>query len=133
MHTKIFIVDKHKELRRALKELINHEADLRVCGEAENGRAALNKMLLLKPDIAIVDLLLEDMSGLDLVKKIARIGDRSPAILVISMDEESVHSKEALTAGAKGYLMKSNAAEKVVEAVRTIAKGNTYKSRGGKK
>lgn len=124
--TRIFIVDDSALVRKTLTELINHEEDLQVCGQVKNGREALRDIPIAKPDIAIVDLSLGDMNGMDLVKQLRRKSKTPPAVLVVSMHEEGVFLKEALAAGAKGYLMKGRAAEKVVEALRALARGETY-------
>ena len=122
----IFLVDDSQAVRQSLTKLVRHEADLTVCGEAESGSQALEKFPSLKPDVVIVDLSLDDIDGIDLVKKIASKDDEAPSVLVVSMHEESVYGGEVLRAGAKGYLMKTHAAEKIVEAVRTVAKGGIY-------
>ncbi len=124
--TQVFIVDNSALVRDTLTELINHEKDLHVCGQAKSGRQALRDIPNAKPDIAIVDLSLDDMNGIDLVRKLKHKGKLLPAVLVVSMHEEGVFSREAMAAGAKGYLMKGRAAEKVVEAVRVLAEGKAY-------
>ena len=122
----VFLVDDSHAVRSSLTALIRHEPDLSVCGEAGNGGEALKKIEALKPDVVIVDLSLEDVDGMDLVKKIASNGYGKPAILVVSMHEEGIYGAAALGAGAKGYLMKAHAAEKILEAVRTVANGGIF-------
>ena len=122
----VFLVDDSHAVRSSLTALICHEPDLSVCGGAGSGREALKKIAALKPDVVIVDLSLEDVDGMDLVKKIASNGYGKPAVLVVSMHEEGVYGTAALGAGAKGYLMKARAAEKIVEAVRTVADGGIF-------
>ena len=127
--TKILIVDNHKMVRKTLAQLIDQEKDLEVCGEAENAREALKKIHVLKPDVAILDLVLGDMKGLDLIQLIKSRWGRTPAVLVVSMHDQNVHAAPAIKAGARGYLMKMHSAEKVVDAIRAITKGEIYTSR----
>ncbi len=124
--TSIFIVDGNPMVRHTLAELIDHEKDLHVCGQAGNGKQALKKISSLKPDIAIVDLSLEDMDGMSLIRKLSLRRESPVDVLVVSMHEEGVFTKEAFQAGAKGYLMKTQAAANVLKAIRTIAKGGLY-------
>ena len=120
----------HRDFRRLwLSQLLSQQADFVVCGQIEGGRQALDLLDAARPDAAIVDLNLKDMSGLDLIRALHA---RRPemAILVLSMHEESLYAERALRAGAKGYLMKSEAVAKVVEALRQVAQGQVYAGQG---
>lgn len=124
---KVFIVDDHPIVRQGLAQMIQAEADLCVCGESERGEGVVRTLESAKPDIIIVDLTLKDMSGLDLIKEIAATPPSTP-VLVLSMHDESLYAERALRAGAKGYVMKEEAADKVVAAIRKVLKGELYVS-----
>jgi DNA-binding NarL/FixJ family response regulator len=124
---KILVVDDHAIIRQGLRRLIEHEPDFTVCGEAEDGHSALDLISKTKPDLAIIDIGLQGMNGIDLIKNIKT---RNPKllILIISMYDETVYAERALRAGAKGYLMKKESAENVIPAVRKILDGKLYLS-----
>ncbi len=124
---KILIVDDHPIMRRGLAELINLEKDFVVCGEADGIQTALELMKLHKPDLALVDLSLKNESGLELIKDIKT---RFPAILilVLSMHDELFYAERVLRAGAKGYIMKQQATNQVLVAIRRILGGEIYLS-----
>jgi DNA-binding NarL/FixJ family response regulator len=124
---RILIVDDHPMTRRGLTELINHEADLVVCGEAENATAALEVAKSLKPDLALVDITLPRKSGLVLIKDI-RLWCPSIYVLVLSMHDESLYAERVLHAGGHGYIMKNEGGEKLLHAIRQVLEGKTYVS-----
>ena len=123
----IFLVDDHPIVRQGLSQLINQESDLMVCGEAENGRAALAAIADSRPDLMIVDISLAGPDGLDLLKEI-RLADPALPVLILSMLDESMYADRALRAGANGYIMKQEATEKLLGAVRRILNGELYVS-----
>ena len=129
-HTKhrILIVDDHPVFRHGLVQLINQESDLLVCGEAEDYQSALKAAQDLKPDMIIVDITLKNMSGIDLIKEIHKTR-RDLAMLVISMHDESLYAERVLRAGARGYVMKQEASESVVRAIREVRQGSIYASK----
>jgi DNA-binding NarL/FixJ family response regulator len=124
---KIVIVDDHPIVREGLADLINKEDDLVVCGEAEDGHRAMEVISELEPDIAIVDISLQDTSGLELIKDI-KVQYPSLPVLTLSMHEESLYAERALRAGAKGYIMKREATANVVIAIRKVLSGQVYLS-----
>ena len=123
--TNILIVDDHPIVRQGLAELINHEEDLAVCGQAEDAHQAMKAVKELKPDMAIVDISLKETSGMELIKDIKAQYPNLP-ILALSMHDESLYAERALRAGARGYIMKAEATEKVILAVRKILSGQIY-------
>lgn len=125
---KIIIVDDHPIFRNGLAQLINQEHDLVVCGEAESYHAAWKAVEELSPDMVIVDITLKNMSGIDLIKELHKIHKSLP-MLVISMHEESLYAERALRAGARGYIMKQEASESVIDAIRQVLAGRLYASR----
>lgn len=123
----VFVVDDHPIVRQGLTLLINQEADLAVCGEAEEMHSALSAIPAAKPDILIVDISLNGPDGLELLKHIRLTSPRLP-VLILSMHDESIYAERALRAGANGYIMKQEATEKVLVAVRRILSGEIYVS-----
>jgi DNA-binding NarL/FixJ family response regulator len=121
---RVFLVDDHPIVRRGFQLLLSLEPDLMVCGEADNGPAALQKILALKPDVAIVDLALKASSGLDLIKQVRAQLSRMK-ILVFTMREEIIYAERALRAGANGYITKEEGTEKAIEAIRLLMQGKT--------
>lgn len=123
----VFIVDDHPIVREGLAELINREKDLHVCGQAESGEQAMDAAFRLKPDIFVIDLSLQDVSGLSLIKDLRGRSVEAP-ILVLSMHDENLYAERALRAGAQGYIMKREAPTKVIDAIRLVLKGEVYLS-----
>ena len=124
---KVLLVDDHPIVRQGLGQLINEEADLAICAEAEDFNAALAALDTSNPDVAIVDISLKDRSGIELIKEIRTKKPELP-ILVLSMHDESLHAERVLRAGAKGYIMKQEATEQVMNAIRRVLRGEVYLS-----
>jgi DNA-binding NarL/FixJ family response regulator len=124
---RIFIVDDHTMFREGLRQLIDREPDLTVCGDAAGADEALRSIGELKPDLAIVDLSLSGSTGIELIKALKnRHGDLP--ILVVSMHEESLYAERALHAGANGYVMKQEPAKTVKAAIRKVLGGDIHLS-----
>ena len=123
----VFVVDDHPLLRQGLALLINREQDLIVCGEAEEAQAAIKAIAAKQPDILIVDISMNGPDGLDLLKNIRTLYPDLP-VLILSMHDESIYAERALRARANGYIMKQEATEKVLVAVRRILGGDIYLS-----
>src|ERR1700758_2260713 len=124
---RILVVDDHPIIRQGLALMLNREGDLVVCGEAEDATGAMLVMASARPDILIVDISLNGPDGLDLLKNI-RTTHPSLPVLILSMHDESIYAERALRAGANGYIMKQEATEKVLVAVRRILNGEIYVS-----
>jgi DNA-binding NarL/FixJ family response regulator len=123
----VFLVDDHPLVREWLTNLIHQQPDLTVSGEAESGPQALEGILALKPDVAIVDISLKDSSGIELIKSLKQCCPKV-AVLVLSMHEESHYAERALRAGAKGYIVKRETTRKVIAAIRRVLEGKVYVS-----
>jgi DNA-binding NarL/FixJ family response regulator len=123
----VFIVDDHPLLRQGLALLVNRERDLVVCGEAEEAQTAMKEITAKKPDILIADISLNGPDGLDLLKNLRMLYPSLP-VLILSMHDESIYAERALRARANGYIMKQEATEKVLVAVRRILSGDIYLS-----
>ncbi|HUS93529.1 MAG TPA: response regulator transcription factor [Phycisphaerae bacterium] len=125
--TRVLIVDDHPVVREGLSRRINRQDDMEVCGEAETRSDALAAIAACRPDLAIVDLGLKDSSGLELIKDI-KVRYPDLPVLVLSMQDESVYAERVLRAGARGYVMKHEATEKVLLAARRVLEGKVYLS-----
>lgn len=124
---KVFLVEDHPIFRLGLRELIEQEADLQVCGEAENVGTAWEKIRQVQPDLVIIDISLAGRSGLELVKQLKQEYPELPT-LVLSMHEEALYAERALQAGAYGYIMKHETADLIVDAIRKVCSGGVYLS-----
>jgi DNA-binding NarL/FixJ family response regulator len=123
----VLVVDDHPLMRQGLAMLINQQQDLQVCGEAEEAVAAMQAVAQMRPDIMILDISLSGPDGLELLKNI-RATDPELPVLVLSMHDEAIYAERALRARANGYIMKQEATEKVLVAVRRILNGEVYLS-----
>jgi len=124
---RVLVVDDHPIVRQGLALLINRESDLLVCGEAEEAMGAMHVLASAKPDVLIVDISLNGPDGIDLLKNIRTTHPNLP-VLILSMHDESIYAERALRAGANGYIMKQEATEKVLVALRRILNGEIYVS-----
>src|SRR3954468_4103075 len=127
--TRVLLVDDHVVLRQGLALMINEEPDMMVCGEADGVRSALETARATNPDGAVVDLSIKDGDGLELLKALR---DQHPNVLtlVLSMFDEAVYAERALHAGALGYIMKAEAVDNVLTAIRRIMGGGRFISPG---
>jgi DNA-binding NarL/FixJ family response regulator len=122
---RVFIVDDHPLVREWLGNLLRLEADIEVCGEAEEPTSAISAMLSLNPAVAIVDLSLKRGSGLELIKEL-RATLPGIRVLVLSMHEEISDVERSMRAGALGYVMKSDSTGQIVSAIREVNAGRVY-------
>ena len=125
--SKIFLVDDHAVVRQGLALLINRESDLLVCGDSEDANVALRQIEISRPDLVIVDISLQGPDGLELLKSM-RARDPVLPVLILSMLDELLYAERALRAGANGYIMKQQATEQVLVAIRRILGGEIYVS-----
>lgn len=125
--TRVYIVDDHAMVRRGLAAMIAAEADMELCGEAEDCATATSEVSRLRPDVAVVDISLRGNSGIELIKNI-RVMDPGIRIVVLSVHDESIYALRALRAGAKAYVMKLDKPEKVIDAIRKVRLGRMYVS-----
>jgi DNA-binding NarL/FixJ family response regulator len=123
----VLVVDDHPLMRQGLALLINQQQDMQVCGEAEEAQAAMQAIAQLRPDIMILDISLKGPDGIELLKNI-RATDPDLPVLILSMHDEAIYAERALRARANGYIMKQEATEKVLVAVRRILSGEVYLS-----
>lgn len=123
----VLVVDDHPLMRQGLALLINQQQDMQVCGEAEEAQAAMRAIVQRRPDIIILDISLNGPDGLEVLKSI-RATDPDLPVLILSMHDEAIYAERALRARANGYIMKQEATEKVLVAVRRILNGDIYLS-----
>jgi DNA-binding NarL/FixJ family response regulator len=124
---KILIVEDHPVFREGLRQLVNREPDLTVCGESDNAAQALKEIPVLQPDLVLVDLTLPGMSGLQLIKEIRALGNKIK-LLVVSMHDQALYADRVLRAGGDGYIMKQEDPEDIIHAIRDVLAGHIYVS-----
>jgi DNA-binding NarL/FixJ family response regulator len=123
----VLIVDDHPLVREGLAARISAQADLEVCGQASDIDQALSLVATMRPAIMIVDLALKHENGLDLIKRV-KASAAGPKILVVSAYEEAFFAERALRAGAQGYINKQELPGSIIEAIRTLLRGELYLS-----
>ncbi|UUX97191.1 response regulator [Aquabacterium sp. J223] len=125
--TPVLIVDDHPILRHGIGQLVGRESDFTVCGEAGSVDEALTVLATRHVELMVVDLSLEQRSGLELIR-LARSRHPQVRSLVLSMHDERLQAERALRAGARGYVMKQEATRKIVAALRAVREGQVYVS-----
>ncbi len=125
MSIRVLIVDDHAVFRAGLKLLIDAEADLETAGEAGTARDAIFQARATKPDVALMDVVMPDQSGIDVVPQLLHENPELK-VLVLSMQDDPQYVKQAFAAGASGYILKEAADTEVVAAIRDVASGNRY-------
>lgn len=120
---RILVVDDHPVMREGVVQWIRHAADLEVCGEAESVPEAISLVKKLKPDLVVTDISLKEKDGLELIKSLRATHPELP-VLVLSMHSESLFAGPALRAGARGYIMKQDGGQRVIEAICEIFQGH---------
>src|ERR1700761_5120896 len=124
---RVLIVDDHPIVRHGLKQMIDAEPDLVVCGEAQSEREARQALRELNPDVMIVDVSLAQGDGMDLVREVHAQRPELP-MLVLSMHDETIYAERLLAAGARGYIMKEAAFDQLLVALRRVLSGGVYLS-----
>ena len=122
---RVVLVEDHPMFREQLAQLINKEATMTVCGEADNIHDALRLIESKKPDIAIVDLTLKGPSGIELIKNL-KAKELEIPVLVLSMHDESLYAERVLKAGARGYITKNEVSKEVMTAIYAVLRGEIY-------
>ena len=119
----VFLVDDHKMFKEGLKNLIEKERNIQVIGEAENGIDAFEKIKLLKPDVAIVDISLPGINGIELTKKLKKTLPETE-VLILSMHSDAYFAVNAFKNGAKGYILKEDSFNLLIDTIKNVANGN---------
>ena len=120
----VVLVEDHRLVREGTRQLLDHDPSIRVVGEASTGEEAVQLALDLKPSVMLVDVQLEGMNGIDVIRTVARIANQVRCV-VLSAYDDYVYITEAFEAGACGYLLKTVSAAELVGAVRAAAAGAT--------
>ncbi|MDP3919416.1 MAG: response regulator transcription factor [Candidatus Omnitrophota bacterium] len=125
--TRIFLLDDHPVVRQGISEMIQHETDFVVCGEADNYQDALDGVTKGKPHVILVDISLSGSSGFEFLKAL-QMHQPGVKALVLSMHDETLYAERALREGARGYIMKQEVPKKIIFAIRHVLKGQIYLS-----
>ena len=122
---RILLADDHTVMRRGLRLLLEQQADFQVIGEADDGRQAVELAASLHPDVAVLDIGMPQLNGIEATQKIVT-ADPAIAVVVLSMHSDETYVLRALKAGAKGYLLKSSAEADLIQGVRAVAEGKSF-------
>lgn len=125
MPLRILLIDDHEVVRRGLASLLRGQPDWDVCGEASDGREGIEKALQLKPEVVIVDIGMPNLNGLEATRQILKANPHIKILILTLYDSEQV-VREVLDAGARGFLLKSDAARDLVAAVEALRQGKIY-------
>jgi DNA-binding NarL/FixJ family response regulator len=125
---RILIVDDHPITRYGLTQLISHEPDLLVCAEAESAAQALAAIKSARPDLVLADITMPGRSGLEFIKDL-QTQHPGVAVLVMSMHDENIYAERVLRAGGRGYIMKNEGGERLLEAIRQVLQGQVFVSK----
>lgn len=123
---KIILVDDHLIVRDGIRALLEHEQNIQIVGEAENGKQAISLVMELDPDIILMDISMPDISGIEVTRQLKEINKSKVRILILSMyvNEDFVNS--AIKAGANGYLPKNTSKDELIKAIKAICEGNDF-------
>jgi DNA-binding NarL/FixJ family response regulator len=124
---KILVVDDHPMTRAGVVQLVDKQADLRVCGEAGDAKSALSEITKSRPDLVLTDVTMPGRSGVEFIKDVQALHAGLP-MLVVSMHDEAIYAERMLRAGARGYIMKEAGGEKLLAAIRQVLDGKVYLS-----
>lgn len=121
----IVIVDDHKMVRQGIKMLLQVENDFRIIGEADNGFSALQLIYSQHPDVIVTDLAMQGMTGIELCRQVRKCLPQTQCV-ILSMYSDEPYVKEALNSGAKGYVLKENSVDDLVQALREVTAGRIF-------
>jgi len=122
---RVLLADDHTLMRRGLRLIVEQQPDLVVAGEAEDGRQAVALSASLKPDVAVLDIGMPNLNGIEAAKQITD-GESGAAVVILSMHADETYILRALRAGARGYLLKDSAESDLVRAIRSVAEGKSF-------
>ncbi len=124
---RVLLADDHDIVRAGLRRLVEDSGDIEVVGEAADGREAIQKIQQDPPDVAVIDISMPGLDGLEVLGQLHHYFPKLP-ILILTMHEEEQYVVRAIAAGAKGYLTKRSAPEQLVKAIRKVQAGGSYLS-----
>jgi DNA-binding NarL/FixJ family response regulator len=122
---RILVADDHEVVRRGLRALLEARPGWQVCGEAIDGRDVIKKVTELKPDVTVLDIAMPNLNGLEATRQLLKMDPETKVLILTLHDSEQV-IRDVLTAGARGFLLKSDAARDLVSAVEALGQGKTY-------
>jgi DNA-binding NarL/FixJ family response regulator len=125
MGSKILIVDDHEVVRQGIRTILRSRPQWEVCGEAVNGKDAVEKAKAFDPDVIIMDITMPEMSGIEATREITRLKLHA-AVLVFTMHESRNLASAVQDAGARGFVLKSHAARDLLDALEALLKGGTF-------
>src|SRR5712671_2067363 len=125
MPFRILVADDHEVVRRGLCALLRSQPEWEVCGEAKDGRDAVEKVLMLKPEVVILDIGMPNLNGLEATRQILKANPQVKVLILTLHDSDQV-VQEVLNAGARGFLLKTDAARDLVAAVEALRRDKTY-------
>lgn len=123
--TRILLADDHGVVRKGLRFLLESEPDFEVAGEAADGRQAVDLAAELAPDVVVMDIAMPRLNGIDATDQIVRRAPRT-GVIILSMHSDEEYLVRALSAGAKGYLLKDSAEADLVDAIRSVSEGKPF-------
>jgi DNA-binding NarL/FixJ family response regulator len=126
---KVVIADDHNLVRQGIRKLLEDGEDIEVIGEAEDGKIALKLVEALKPDVLVLDVMMPNMGGMEVLAKLETFANK-PKVVILSMFSDLALVQEALQWGIKGYILKQSVADELLAAVRAAYRGNVYLSSG---
>ncbi len=127
MDIRVFLVDDHAAIRRALHDLLEAEVNLTVVGETGNGFDVVKQTAQIRPDVVVLDVSMPGITDVEMAQQISQVSPETQVIL-LSMHLSREHALQALRAGANGYVLKESAGAEIVNAIRTVLDGSVYLS-----
>jgi len=125
MSIKVFNADDHPMLRKGITNLISESPDMSWVGSAENGKEALDKIKALKPDVAILDIEMPILTGLEVAEILIK-EEQATNFILLTLFKDEMFFKKAIAIGAKGYLLKESSEKEILDCIRTVNEGNVY-------
>ena len=125
--TRILLADDHAVVRQGFKMILGAQADMEIIGEAANGREAVELAAQVHPDIVVMDVAMPELNGIEATRRLSTSSPHT-RVVALSMHKDNVYVREILRAGARGYLLKDSVAADVVNAIRAVARGESYLS-----
>ena len=121
----VLLAEDHANFRKSLKLLVESDGDIKIVGEAKNGREAVRLTLSLHPEVVVMDIAMPLLNGLEATRQIIKISP-STRVLILSAHPDPEYIRQAVIFGASGYLIKQSSTQVIAEAVRKVLKGNAY-------
>lgn len=121
----VLIADDHEVVRDGIKELLRHQPDIEIAGEASNGKEAIKSVRALHPDVVLLDISMPELSGLEAINIIRRVIP-PPEVVVLTMYDKDTYIRELFNAGARGFVLKASPSREIVDAIRAAYRGEVF-------